>query len=85
MRDGIEKIGIHGKILQKYDNYYRFMITQYKQGKDLQKISEEDNRVIVQPQDQPADGIRQYSLYQNTWEQIQGFQQRTNLDSLEYY
>ena len=61
------------------------MITQYKQGKDLQKISEEDNRVIVQPQDQPADGIRQYSLYQNTWEQIQGFQQRTNLDSLEYY
>lgn len=85
MRDGIEKIGIHGKILQKYDNYYRFMITQYKQGKDLQKINEEDNRVIVQPQDQPADGIRQYSLYQNTWEQIQGFQQRTNLDSLEYY
>ena len=85
MRDGIEKIGIHGKILQKYDNYYRFMITQYKQGKDLQKISEEDNRVIVQPQDQPADGIRQYSLYQNTWEQIQGFQQRTNLDNLEYY
>lgn len=61
------------------------MITQYKQGKDLQKISEEDNRVIVQPQDQPTDGIRQYSLYQNTWEQIQGFQQRTNLDSLEYY
>ena len=61
------------------------MITQYKQGKDLQKISEADNRVIVQPQDQPADGIRQYSLYQNTWEQIQGFQQRTNLDSLEYY
>ena len=61
------------------------MITQYKQGKDLQKISEEDNRVIVQPQDQPADGIRQYSLYQNTWEQIQGFQQKTNLDSLEYY
>lgn len=85
MRDGIEKIGIHGKILQKYDNYYRFMITQYKQSKDLQKISEEDNRVIVQPQDQPADGIRQYSLYQNTWEQIQGFQQRTNLDNLEYY
>lgn len=71
--------------MHNYDNYYRFMITQYKQGKDLQKISEEDNRVIVQPQDQPADGIRQYSLYQNTWEQIQGFQQRTNLDSLEYY
>lgn len=85
MRDGIQSIGIHGDILHNYDNYYRFMITQYKQGKDLQKISEEDNRVIVQPQDQPADGIRQYSLYQNTWEQIQGFQQRTNLDSLEYY
>lgn len=85
MRDGIQSIGIRGKILHNYDNYYRFMITQYKQGKDLQKIGEEENRIIVQPQDQPADGIRQYSLYQGTWEQIKGFQQRTNLDDLEYY
>lgn len=85
VRDGIQSIGIRGKILHNYDNYYRFMITQYKQGKDLQKIGEEESRIIVQPQDQPADGIRQYSLYQGTWEQIKGFQQRTNLDDLEYY
>ena len=85
MRDGIQSIGIRGDILHNYDNYYRFMITQYKQGKDLQKIGEEENRIIVQPQDQPADGIRQYSLYQRTWEQIKGFQQRTNLDDLKYY